>query len=184
MQTILFSTGNERKIKEARAGCELFDIAIEQVVYEFDEIQSHDPVQIATHKVEQAYRLASKPIVVTDTSWNIPSLNGFPGGYMKDVAEWFTPEDFINLISPKEDKSLIFRESIIYKDADEVKIFSKEYVGTIADSARGGGNSIEQVAEFDGHTLGERQDQGRSSHDPKDYIWYEFAKWYSEKTAR
>ena len=37
-------------------------------------------------------------IVVADTSWSIPSLNGFPGGYMKDVAEWFTPEDFIKQV--------------------------------------------------------------------------------------
>jgi len=59
------------------------------------------------------------------------------------------------------------------------KVFSQKYDGVIAEKPRGGGLSIEQVAEFNSYTLGERRDQGGLSHDPKDYIWYKFAQWYS-----
>lgn len=183
MNKIVFSTSNQRKIKEARAACELFDIEVVPIALDFEEIQSHDPLAISLRKVEDAYALAGEPaIVVADTSWSIPSLNGFPGGYMKDVAEWFTPEDFINLMASKQDKTIIFCETIVYKDASEVKVFSKEYSGLIADAPRGNsGNAMDKVGLFNGRTLAESHDSGETSHKPEDYIWYEFAEWYSKK---
>jgi len=181
MHEILFATGNDRKIAEARAACDDFGINVKQIKLSIDEIQSHNPIEISTRKVEEAYRQTKSAVVITDTSWLIPALNGFPGGYMKDIAEWFKPEDFINLVASKGDRSISFTETIIYKDATTTKIFSKEYIGTISVEARGNGNSVEQITEFDGYTLAERHDQGKLSHDPKDYIWYEFAKWFAEK---
>ena len=184
MNKFYFSTGNERKIIEARAACDLFGIEVTPIELHFNEIQSHDPIAISKQKVEDAYKLADKPaIVVADTSWSNPSLNGFPGGYMKDVAEWFTPYDFVNLLSDKDDKTIIFRETIVYKDKDEVKIFSKEYVGRMADAPRGNsGNSMDKVAEFNGLTFDETQELNRTSHKPEEFVWYEFAKWLSEKS--
>jgi len=183
MKKFLFSTGNERKIKEARAACDLLGIEVVPIKFEFDEIQSHNPIDITRRKVEDAYVLANEaPIVVADTSWSIPSLNGFPGGYMKDVAEWFTPEDFINLVVHKEDKTIIFTETIAYKDSEEVKIFSKEYSGKIADMPRGiRGNSFDRVAEFNGRTFAESQDVDATSHNPEDFVWFEFAEWFANK---
>jgi len=183
MNTFLFSTGNERKIKEARAGCDLFGIEVVPTALEFDEIQSHDPINISKRKADDAFALVDAPaVVVADTSWSIPALKGFPGGYMKDVYAWFEPEDFINLVKNKADKTIIFIETIVYKDEHEVKIFSKQYTGVIADSPRGeNGNSIDKVAEFDGKTLAESHDLGTTSHDPKEYVWYEFAEWFSKK---
>ena len=178
MKTILFATTNDRKIREARAACKQFDINVKQVKLNIDEIQSHNPQIIAKRKAQTAYSLIQKPIVVTDTYWNIPALQGFPGGYMKDIAEWFRPEDFLNLIKNKSDKRISFTESIVYKDKTRTKIFSKEFWGVFSDKSKGSGNSIEQVAEFNGYTIGECRDQGKLSHDPKDYIWSEFAKWY------
>jgi len=183
MHQILFSTGNARKIKEARAACDLFDIEVTPIKLAFDEIQSHDPINITLQKVEDAYELAgNSAIVVADTSWNIPSLNGFPGGYMKDVAEWLAPEDFINLLSDKDDRTVIFTETIVYKDETEVKVFSKEYAGKLAIAPRGSmGNSFDKVAEFNGYTFAESQEKDTTSHKPEDFVWYEFAQWYSEK---
>ena len=181
MSEILFATGNNRKIAEARAACDDFNITVKQIKLTIDEIQSHDSLDISMRKVEEAYKQVLSPVVITDTSWSIPALNGFPGGYMKDVAEWFKPEDFINLVKSKEDRRISFTETIIYKDANRTKIFSKEYIGVIITEPRGNGNSVEQITEFDGFTIAERHDQGKLSHDPKDYIWYEFAEWYSSE---
>lgn len=98
MKKILFATGNERKIGEAKAACDDFGIEVEQVDLDIDEIQAHDPTVIAKHKAQEAYKQVNEPVVVTDTSWNIPVLGGFPGGYMKDVSAWFEPQDFISLM--------------------------------------------------------------------------------------
>jgi XTP/dITP diphosphohydrolase len=156
MNEILFATGNERKVAEARAACDDFSIT-------------------------DAYSQIQSPVVINDTSWSIPALNGFPGGYMKDVAEWFTPENFINLVASSTDRRICITEVVIYKDADTTKVFRQEYVGRISTEPRGSGNSVEQIAEFDGLTLAEQHDQGKFSHDPKDYIWYEFAQWFAKK---
>ena len=70
----------------------------------------------------------------------------------------------------------------MYKDEKEVKVFSKEYTGNIASSPRGNsGNSFDKVAEFDGRTFAESQDSNLTSHKPEDFVWYEFAQWYSKK---
>jgi len=178
---ILFATGNKRKLDEAQAACTDFGITVEQVRLEIDEIQHHDPMKITEHKINEAYKFAKKPIVVNDASWNIPSLRGFPGGYMKDVAEWFLPEDFISLMQNKSARKISVTETIAYKDAGGIKFFSQEYWGEVATKPRGNGNSIERVAEFNGETIGERRDKGLFVFDPKDYIWYQFARWLVDK---
>lgn len=180
MKTVLFATGNERKIKEAIAGCIGFNIKIEQIKVDIDEIQSHDPLRISIHKVNSVFKKLKKPVIISDTSWNIPALKGFPGGYMKDVAEWFSSEDFLDLMKRRKDKRISFTETLVYKDDSQTKIFSKKFWGKFAASPKGTGNSIERVAEFDGFTIGERRDQGKLSHDPKDYIWVEFARWFDK----
>ena len=181
MKKILFATGNSRKVGEARLGCEIFGIEVEQIKVDIDEIQSNDPLKISEHKAKAAFEAVRKPVVVTDSFWEIPSLNGFPGAYMKDIASWFSSEDFIHLVKSKKDKRIAFSESITYKDSETLKVFSKKYWGKIVTAPRGTGNSIENVAEFDGVTLGERRSEGGFSHKPEDYIWYDFAKWYSKK---
>ena len=95
---IYFITGNARKVGEAKLACELAGIEIVQQQVEIDEIQSTVPHAISIDKAEKAYNLIKKPLVVTDTFWRIPALNGFPGAYMKDIANWFSSEDFLSLM--------------------------------------------------------------------------------------
>lgn len=144
------------------------------------EIQSRDLAEIAREKAVATFRSLRKPVVVTDTSWNIPALGGFPGGYMKDVAAWFTPDDYWNLVKDKGDKRISFIESVVYQDERRQQMFSKEYWAMIVNPPRGIGVSIERVAEFDGFTLGEYRQQANFSHKPEDYVWWEFASWFSD----
>ena len=174
---MFFATGNARKFGEARLACEPAGIEIIQRPVEIDEIQSTDPSAISIDKANKAYQLIGEPLVVTDTFWRIPALNGFPGAYMKDVADWFTSEDFLSLMEGKKDRRIFFSENITYKDAETSKQFSREYEGFIVLESRGTGNSIENVAEFEGFTLGERREQGGYSHKPEDYVWSDFIDW-------
>jgi XTP/dITP diphosphohydrolase len=180
MKEIIFVTGNSRKLGEAKSSCSLFDIEIKQQSLSIDEIQSHEPSIIALQKAAKAYEILTKPLVVNDAYWTIPALNGFPGGYMKDVAEWFTPEDFISLVRNKVDKSVVITECVVYQDATSVKTFKKEFRGVIGEVPKGKGNSIEQVAVFNGMTLAEHHDINQYSEKPEDQIWYEFARWFVE----
>lgn len=180
MKRINFVTTNDRKIGEAKLACDQFGIEIKQIKFNFVEIQSDDPKQIAINKAEQAYLKNNYPVVVTDTFWDILALNGFPGAYMKYTTGWFGPDDFLNLMKGKTDRRISFTETVVYKDDAHVEVFSKEFWGIVVDSPRGQGNSIEQIVEFDGFTLGERRDQKTFSHEAEEYVWWDFAKWYSE----
>ena len=183
MKKIIFVTGNERKMGEAKSSCELFDITVEQKSLAIDEIQSQDPLVIAQRKALDAFHLIASPVVVNDAFWSIPSLNGFPGGYMKDICEWFTADDFITITRNKPDRRIILTECVVYKDSEIMKVFTKEFIGTISDSTRGNGNSIEQVAMFNGMTLAEHSDLGQFSAKPEDLVWYDFAQWFSQHLA-
>lgn len=178
---VTFVTGNQRKLGEAKQACQPFGIEIVQRKLDIDEIQHHDPIKITQHKAKEAFRLINKPLFVNDASWNIPALQGFPGGYMKDIASWFKPEDFLALVSQKQDRRICCVETIIYKDKSIIKVINKEFWGEIANTPRGVGNSIEQVAIFNSKTIGEHRAAGQYAFDHKDYIWHDFAKWYASK---
>ena len=178
--TLTFVTGSDRKVGEAQLVCDPVGIEIIKTPLDIHEIQSDKPQDISVHKAEQAYEKLQKPLVITDTFFSIPALNGFPGAYMKDVVQWLRPEDFILLMSDKTDKTITFSENITYIDSEGIKTFSKEFRGHIVDAPRGSGNSIENVAEFDGVTLGERRAQGGFSHKPDDFVWVDFVDWYRE----
>ena len=182
MKTVIFATTNERKVGEAKLACQKFGIEVRQVKLNIDEIQSGDPQKISREKAKTAYAQIKQPLVVTDTYWNIPALNGFPGGYMKEIAGWFSEEDFLNLMERKTDRRISFAESITYIDDGRTKEFSKEFWGVLTERPRGSGNSIENVAEFEGFTLGERRAQNSFSHKAEDYVWVDFAEWFSKLT--
>ena len=180
MKEVIFSTGNKVKLKEATEACASFKINIIHKELDIDEIQSHDPSKIAIYKAKTAYSLVLKPVVVNDSFWNIPALKGFPGGYMKDVFEWFSAEDFINLMRTKTDRRICVTECIVYKDATTEKLITKEFWGEIAEKPYGVGHSIDQVAVFNGKTLSEHHQLGKLAFDKKDYIWNDFAEWFSK----
>ncbi|MGF7228959.1 MAG: non-canonical purine NTP pyrophosphatase [Candidatus Saccharibacteria bacterium] len=177
---VIFVTGNERKIRHMREACALFDITVDQRVFDIDEIQSDDPLEISKHKAEQAFKMTGgRPTVSNDAFWNIPALNGFPGGYMKDVMQWFTTDDWLRLMANKTDRRICCTETLIYKDATQTKLITKEYWFEVATSARGEGPSLEQIVLIDGKTIAESHQYGRHALDVKKYIWYDFAEWFA-----
>lgn len=137
MKTILLATTNSRKIREAKAACGKFNTEVKQIKLDIEEIQSDDPQKIGRDKIDKSFTQTHKPVVATDISWNIPVINGFPGGYMKDVANWFSSEDFLNLIKSKKDRRIAFTESIFYKDTKLTNKFSREFWGELTDRPRG-----------------------------------------------
>ncbi len=174
-------TSNAHKFRDLRDVLEPFGIEVEQLDLPVDEIQSHDGEKIALHKAKQAYKLAGRPVVVQDTFWNILALRGFPGAYMRHVAEWFKPEDFLALMADKTDRTVIRTHMVVYYDGKRSKVFPKDFMGTLATEPRGKGLSIDQLVISAGQTqtIAEiREVEGKSSIPPELSAWHDFAKWY------
>lgn len=178
---LLFVSGNGDKFRDLQTVLELFGIEVEQLDLPVDEIQGFDTDKVALHKARDAYRLAGRPVVVQDTFWNILALRGFPGAYMRYVADWLKAEDFLALMAGKPDRTVIRTHTVAYYDGKRSKLFSKDFVGTIIDEPRGKGVSIDQIVVTAGQTLTNaelRERENRSSIGSKDSAWHEFAKWY------
>lgn len=78
---IVFLTGNKNKFEEAKR----IIPNLEQSDIDLVEIQSLDPKEIITKKLEEAKKVMSGNLVVEDTSLYFDCMNGLPGPLIK----WF-----------------------------------------------------------------------------------------------
>jgi len=147
---ITFATGNPHKLEEAKSVLKGYGIVVEPLQIDIDEIQHHDPLKITEAKVKAAYEKVGQPVVVNDSSWEIPALGGFPGGYMKDVVGWFTAEDFLALMKDKNDRRIILHDVVAYCDGDKLKVFRFDRDGVFVSKPRGEGVSMNQVVSMEG----------------------------------
>jgi len=86
MERIYFVTENSDKFDTARRVLLSSGITLEQSSQDIDEIQSEHIEKIALDKARKAYNILQQPLFVSDDSWNIVGLRGFPGPYMKSVT--------------------------------------------------------------------------------------------------
>lgn len=191
MHTLACATTNAQKFGTGQAWFKKYGIDLQQVIIEIDEIQGEDPDIIIRDKARRAFENLGKPVVVTDDTWNIPGLKGFPGPYMKAINYWFTPEDFVRLTKDLPDRRIILHQYIAYQDEYETVVFSKDISGTLATEPRGKlGPTNAKVAIFDadnGKTMAKIYDAG-AEHDParlkrRGDAWDDMARWYAEKIA-
>lgn len=76
---LIFSTGNPEKFAIGSQTCRGYGIELSQNSLEIDEIQGEDAERIVRDKADKAYSLIGEPVIVSDDSWEIPGLGGFPG---------------------------------------------------------------------------------------------------------
>ena len=183
MKSLIFSTGNDSKFSTAHKVCDDYGIKLVQNELDIDEIQGEDPEKIVKDKVRKAYNQLKKPVVVSDDSWVIPGLNGFPGPYMKPMNHWFTVEDFLRLTLPLKDRRVFLIGYLAYKDGNHLKIFHQKREGFLLKEARGKqsypNHKIFSMLGDNGLSISEVYDKGldRSERDVAK-IWHEFAEWF------
>ncbi|MES2971612.1 MAG: non-canonical purine NTP pyrophosphatase [Patescibacteria group bacterium] len=181
---ITFATSNKGKILQANTCLQKFGITVTPVGLAVPEIQSHDSLKISEAKAKSAYQIIGKSLVICDFMWSINALNGFPGGYMKDIVHWFKPDDFLALMHGKKDRTILLTETVTYYDGSILKSFSSEYPGNITQDARGkSGVSIDQVVVYESQsdTIAECLDQKKPTRDLSESAWQKFGNWYVSK---
>lgn len=186
MSKVLFATTNEIKFKSGADALAEFDIELEQINVEVDEIQSEDPNEIIKDKIKKIYAKVQKPILVTDDSWSIPALNGFPGPYMKSINHWFSPEDWIHLIQPYKNKTIFTNFYLAYTDDGiNIKVFnhSSERIFIDKPSVQNTGSNIDRVVTNLGQIkpLNELRDDKSVKNTRNTQVWTDFANYYKNK---
>lgn len=143
------------------------------------EIQSHSIEEIAINKAKAAFEIIKQPLFVSDHGWAITALNGFPGAYMKYMNEWFTPQDFLNLMKDKENREMIFTEYLCFTDGEITKSFSETIKGHVLFESKGESEPWMTVSSFsvDNTSIAEAiKDKPSAINDSM--VFEEFATWY------
>ena len=180
MADLHFVTTNDHKLLAATEVCSQFGIKLIRHNLELQEIQADNGEAIALHKVRQAYDKLISPVVITDDSWLIPGLNGFPGPYMKYMVDWLSIEDFVRLTSQLKDRRIILRQIIAYQDDRQAKVFSLDIEGVLLTEPRGASPIPHfSITSFDGgaHSAAELWSTGSSSISERRTAWHALIAW-------
>ena len=189
MKTIYFATSNKDKIQIAETICNEANISIKAITLDIDEIQGEDPEVIVRDKAMRAYEQLGMPVVVSDDTWDIRALNGFPGAYMKSINYWFEPEDFLRLMQGVKDRHITLHQYLAYTDGNMTEVFKSDIEGKITHEVRGKSekspNMTVTVLDLDnGKTIAEVFERGAEAVAAR-YInrtdaWHDFIDWYKE----
>jgi len=111
-----YVTTNEGKLREAReylpAG------SIEQLAYDYTEIQSDDLGAIAARGAREAHRACGEPVVTDDAGLFVDAFDGFPGPYSAYVENTVGVERVSELVRGEDDRRASFRCVLAYCDGD------------------------------------------------------------------
>lgn len=189
MHEILYVTGNQIKIRVASEVCRQFKILLTHTSLDIHEIQAEAGEPVARDKADKAYSLLQKPLVVSDDTWIIPGLNGFPGPYMKSVNHWFSREDWLRLTSDLSNRRIILRQIVVYQDADGQKLFYTDIEGMLLKKLHEASDYPHlSITSFDGGktSISEAVNEGESAILGADRrtSWHDFAEWYNKTHAK
>ncbi len=175
-----FVTSNEHKLHEAQSTCEPYGITIVQGIADVLEIQGTNPQAIAMSKAEQAFSALGKTVLVNDSSWAIDALKGFPGAYMHDINQWFSPDDFLALMCDRKNRRVALIDTIVQLGHAGCHIFTQQTEGYITDEVRGisGPSSDRIIVLGDRHdrTIAERRESGEVASRGVVELWTKFCK--------
>lgn len=187
MEPILFATGNSDKYRTAQTVLMSHGLEIKRCVMDIDEIQGEDPLVILKDKVTKAFDQVQKPVLVSDDSWNIVGLNGFPGPYMKSINHYFTAENFIDLTKNLSNKTVYLHQHLAFNNGHETVIFTGNTKASLLDAPKGDhkvswmrvvsldgddGLSLAQVVNHDKDMLSSRKAQAK--------VFIDFVDWYKK----
>ncbi|MDB5185014.1 MAG: RdgB/HAM1 family non-canonical purine pyrophosphatase, dITP/XTP pyrophosphatase [Candidatus Saccharibacteria bacterium] len=184
MASFTFITSNDLKVLAARAVCEPRGVSFDRLSLDFVEIQADSGEAIAADKALQAYAHLKAPVVITDDSWIIPGLGGFPGPYMKYIDQYFTVDDYLRLCAELSDRTIILRQYIVYRDAQGEQAFVRDRVGVLLKAPRGEAEiSHLRITSFDGgeHSVAEQVAGGISAMGGLATTWNDFCDWLTQR---
>jgi non-canonical purine NTP pyrophosphatase (RdgB/HAM1 family) len=132
---ITLASGNKAKIRETE---EILDIDLEVSEIELDEIQDLELDKVALHKINQAYSILKKPVMIDDVSFEIEAWNGFPGPLIKWMLKAGDgPALLLKLLENETNRNATAKLAIGFHDGKEPRLFIGEAKGTVALEIKG-----------------------------------------------
>ena len=163
MNNIIFITGNENKLREAK---QILGIEMVSKNLDIKEIQDVDLGEVIKDKLMHAYKLIKKPVMVEDTGLFLNALNGFPGALVKQLLGRVGREGIVKLLEGFDDKSVIAKCAVGFtKDGKDLKVFIGEAEGLIVSPRGESGFGWDPIFQPKGHdkTFAEMSSEEKNS---------------------
>jgi XTP/dITP diphosphohydrolase len=175
-----FATTNPGKVREARA---YLPREVEQLAYDYEEIQSDDLGEIAARGAREAAAATADPVFVEDSGLFVDALDGFPGPYSSFVYDTLGIERVADLAAAEADQSARFRSVVAYCDGETVETFEGVVVGRIVAPRGEGGFGYDPIFEHDGRTFAEMNTEEKNAVSHRGRALAAFADWIAGDTA-
>jgi non-canonical purine NTP pyrophosphatase (RdgB/HAM1 family) len=137
MTKLIFATTNQGKLIEVRR---ILNVPVESTALEIEEIQSTDPVKVATHKALAYFSELKQPLFIEDASLAFAALNGLPGTYINDFVKTLGNTGLADLLDGKNDKTATAQVTMVYVDGvNDPQVFTGRVQGKIVKPQGEGG---------------------------------------------
>ena len=181
---ITLVTGNKHKLEIAQTVLGLYNIEVENIDIEPDEVQDTDIELIAAKSALFASKELNKPVIKTDVGFEFEALNGFPGAFGKYVFKWLGTEGILKLLEDKDNRKAKSIEVLAYAEPNGfTKTFRMDTELIIRTEVKGTGSVMDQLMEIKGQksnygslTIGEKLEWWKNT----DNYFHEFAEWYED----
>jgi XTP/dITP diphosphohydrolase len=182
VQPLRFVTTNPGKVREAEEYLEgLYDV--EQLDYDYTEIQSDDLADIAARGAREAFdaRHDDVPVIVDDAGLFVKAVGGFPGPYSSYVEDTLGVERVWRVGADLEDRRAAFRCTVAFTDGDTTETFSGAVQGRIVAPRGDGGFGYDPIFEHDGETFAEMDTEEKNALSHRGRALAKLADWLAER---
>ncbi len=179
---IRFVTGNEGKVREAREY--LVDLEpVEQVDYDYTEIQSDSLEAIAAYGSREAFEElgGEEPVLVDDAGLFVDALAGFPGPYSAYVEDTVGVDRLWRLAKGEENRRARFRTVLAYTDETGTETFSGSVAGTLVAPRGEGGFGYDPIFEYNEQTMAEMSTEEKNAISHRGRALAAFTEWYTDR---
>lgn len=108
---IYFVTTNDYKFHLAKTAFDHVakgEYKLVQAKIETPEIQSVDSAEIALYSAKWTSERLGKTTVVSDVAFEIMSLNGFPGPFVKYINSWLQPDNILQMMKGQANREACY----------------------------------------------------------------------------
>ncbi len=183
---VWLATGNNHKVREARAVLSDYGIKLMHLDIDRVEIQSNDPGEIAVYSLSQLPD-DFRPVAVEDAGLFIDHYGGFPGPYSSYVLEKLDNPGILKLMEQIEERGASYHSYVGIKLKGEIHVFQGTVKGKISERIRGtkgfGYDPIFIPDEGDGRTFGEMSDKEKNNISHRARAFRALGEWFQAKIS-
>ncbi len=132
---LVFVTGNEGKLEEARRKLAPVGVELTQDAGGYPEVQADSLEEVARYGARALMERMEAPFVLDDSGLFVHALGGFPGVYTSYVHRTLGLPRVVGLLEGEVDRSAHFQAVVAFGDpgTGEVELFTGRVDGTVAE---------------------------------------------------